>query len=268
MLLVFDVGNSNIVVGIFNEEKLLRSWRLSTERNQTGDEYEIKIRSLLSTAQISVEDITDVIISSVVPPLMPALELMTANCFGTRPLVVEPGIKTGLSILYDNPREIGADRIVNAVAGYELYGGPLIIIDFGTATTFCVIDDEGRWTGGAISPGIGISAEALFQQASRLPRIELVKPKQVVGRNTVAGMQSGIIFGYVGLVDGLVNRINAEIGVKHKVIATGGMAEVIAGVSETIEAVEADLTLEGLRLIHQRNRRQHSSEDNPAGADG
>ena len=255
MLLVFDVGNSNIVMGVYLEEKLLRSWRLATERNQTDDEYEINIRSLLGIAQISISDISDVIISSVVPPLMPALERMVSRCFGTKPLIVEPGIKTGLSILYDNPREIGADRIVNAVAGYELYGGPLIIIDFGTATTFCVIDEEGRWIGGAISPGIGISAEALFQRASRLPRIELVKPKQVIGRNTVAGMQSGIIFGYVGLVDGIVNRINRETGVNHRVIATGGMAEIIAEVSETIEKVDEDLTMEGLRLIYNRNRK-------------
>jgi len=255
MLLVFDVGNSNIVMGVYLEEKLLRSWRLATERNQTDDEYEINIRSLLGIAQISINDISDVIISSVVPPLMPALERMVSRCFGTKPLIVEPGIKTGLSILYDNPREIGADRIVNAVAGYELYGGPLIIIDFGTATTFCVIDEEGRWIGGAISPGIGISAEALFQRASRLPRIELVKPKQVIGRNTVAGMQSGIIFGYVGLVDGIVNRINRETGVNHRVIATGGMAEIIAEVSETIEKVDEDLTMEGLRLIYNRNRK-------------
>lgn len=256
MLLVFDVGNTNIVMGIYREDKLLHSWRLSTERNQTADEYEIKIRALLDSARIAVSDISDVIISSVVPPLMPALERMAGRCFGTEPLIVEPGIKTGLSILYDNPREVGADRIVNAVAGYELYGGPLIIIDFGTATTFCVIDGEGRWIGGAISPGISVSAEGLFQRASRLPRVELVKPKQVVGRNTVAGIQSGIIFGFAGLVDGIVNRIIKETGFNPKVIATGGLAEVIAGESETIEAVEADLTLEGLRIIYNRNKRQ------------
>jgi len=255
MLLVFDVGNSNIVMGIFLGDELLHSWRLSTDRNQTSDEYEIKVRAFLSNAQISPGDITDVIVSSVVPPLMPAFESMISKCFGAEPVIVEPGTKTGLPILYDNPREMGADRIVNAVAGYELYGGPLIIVDFGTATTFCVIDEEGRYTGGAISPGIGIAAEALFQRASRLPRIELVKPKQVVGRNTVAGMQSGIIFGYVGLVDGIVNRINKEKGVTHKVVATGGLARLIAEESETIHAVDDDLTLVGLRIIHQRNRK-------------
>ena len=255
MLLVIDVGNSNIVMGIYQEATLLYSWRLFADRNQTADEYEIKMLALFGNAEISIRDITDVIISSVVPPLMQAMERMIDKCFGVSPVIVEPGVKTGLQILYDNPREVGADRIVNAVAGYEIYGGPLIIIDFGTATTFCVIDAEGRWIGGAISPGIGISAEALFQRASRLPRIELVKPRQVIGRNTVSGMQSGIIYGYVALVDGMVSRINQETGVKHRVIATGGMAEIIAEESETIEAVDANLTLEGLRLIYSRNRR-------------
>jgi len=256
MLLVFDVGNTNIVMGIYREDKLLHSWRLFTDRNQTADELEVKILSLLTYAQISVNDISDAIISSVVPPLMPALGKMIGKCFGIEPLIVEPGTKTGLSILYDNPREVGADRIVNAVAGYELYGSPLIIIDFGTATTFCVIDEEGRWIGGAISPGIGISAEALFQRASRLPRIELVKPRQVVGKNTVTGMQAGIIYGYVGLVDGIVNRIKRETGLNPRVIATGGMADVIAEESETIDVVEENLTLEGLRLIYSRNRKE------------
>ena len=254
MLLVYDVGNSNIVMGIFKEETCLQSWRLSTDRNQTADEYEIKVRALLENARIAFDEIDDVIISSVVPPLTPILENMVKRCFKLAPMIVEPGIKTGLPILYDNPREVGADRIVNAVGGIALHGYPLIIIDFGTATTFCVIDDEGRWIGGAISPGIGISAEALFQRASRLPRIELAKPEQVIGRNTVAGMQSGIIYGYVGLVDGIVNRIIEETGMQHKVVATGGMAEVIAGISETIDAVDENLTLEGLRLIYSRNR--------------
>ncbi|MCL1804535.1 MAG: type III pantothenate kinase [Clostridiales bacterium] len=255
MLLVFDAGNTNIVMGVYRGVELLRSWRLATDRHQTADEYEIKIRYFLDSAHISADEITDAIISSVVPPIMPTLERLVANCFRIEPLIIEPGVKTGLSILYDNPREVGADRIVNAVAGYELYGGPLIIIDFGTATTFCVIDGEGRYLGGAISPGIGISAEALFQQAAKLPRIELVKPRQVIGKNTVAGMQSGMIYGYVGLVDGIVQRIVRELGGKPKVIATGDMAEIIAGESETIEAVDQNLTLEGLRIIYDRNRR-------------
>ena len=256
MLLVFDAGNTNIVMGVYREEELLDSWRLATDRNQTADEYAIKIRAFLGDAGIPLSDITDVIISSVVPPIMPTLEKMVNRCFRIDPVIVEPGIKTGLSINYDNPREVGADRIVNAVAGYELYGGPLIIIDFGTATTFCVIDGEGRYIGGAISPGIGISAEALFQQAAKLPRIELVKPRQVIGKNTVAGMQSGMIYGYAGLADGIVHRIIRELGVRPRVIATGDMAEIIAGESETVETVDQNLTLEGLRIIYQRNRKE------------
>ena len=256
MLLVFDIGNTNIVMGVYRDNVLVDSWRLFTDRNQTADEYEIKIRALFANAAISLGDISDAILSSVVPPLIPTLERMIWKCFQIEPLIVEPGVKTGLTILYDNPREVGADRIVNAVAGYELYGGPLIIIDFGTATSFCVIDGEGRWIGGAISPGIGISAEALFQRAAKLPRIELVKPRQVIGKNTVAGMQSGIIYGYVGLVDGIVQRMIRELGAMPKVIATGGMADVIAEESETIDIVDQNLTLEGLRIIYSRNRRR------------
>ncbi|MDR0469751.1 MAG: type III pantothenate kinase [Peptococcaceae bacterium] len=256
MLLVFDVGNTNIVMGVYDGDELIHSWRLFTDRNQMSDEYAIKIRAFLEYAHIAIEDIHDVIISSVVPPIMPTMERLVWKCFHIEPIIVEPGIKTGLSILYENPREVGADRIVNAVAGYALYGGPLIIIDFGTATTFCVVDGEGRYIGGAISPGIGISAEALFQRAAKLPRIELVKPRQVIGRNTVAGMQSGMIYGYVGLVDGIVTRMIREIGVKPKVIATGGMAEIIAEESETIDLVDQDLTLEGLRIIYQRNQKE------------
>ncbi|HCP15344.1 MAG TPA: type III pantothenate kinase, partial [Peptococcaceae bacterium] len=186
-------------------------------------------------------------------PLMPTLERMIRHCFHVDPMVVGPGMKTGLAILYDNPREVGADRIVNAVAGIEKYGAPLIIVDFGTATTFCAINEKGQYLGGAITAGIGISAEALFQRAAKLPRIELVKPKQVIGRNTVSSMQSGIIYGYVGLVDGIVNRMKEEMTGEVRVIATGGMAELIAEPSETVELVDESLTLEGLRLIYNRN---------------
>ncbi|MEA4891972.1 MAG: type III pantothenate kinase [Peptococcaceae bacterium] len=254
MLLVFDVGNTNIVMGVYREEELLHSWRMTTNRGQTADEYEVTIRSFLGYAGIDMTQIGDVIISSVVPPLMPAFEQMVRHCFGKEPMVVGPGIRTGLPILYDNPREIGADRVVNAVAGYEKYGGPLIIVDFGTATTFCAIDEEGRYLGGAITAGIGISAEALFQRAAKLPRIELVKPKQVIGRNTVSSMQAGIVYGYVGLVDGIVRRISAELGKQPRVVATGGMAELIAGESDTVQVVDSELTLEGLRLIYNRNK--------------
>ncbi len=253
MLLVFDVGNTNIVMGAFSEAHLVHSWRLSTDRNETADEYAVKIRSFLAYANIKPSDIHAVIVSSVVPPLMPTLERMIRHCFHVDPMVVGPGMKTGLAILYDNPREVGADRIVNAVAGIEKYGAPLIIVDFGTATTFCAINEKGQYLGGAITAGIGISAEALFQRAAKLPRIELVKPKQVIGRNTVSSMQSGIIYGYVGLVDGIVNRMKEEMTGEVRVIATGGMAELIAEPSETVELVDESLTLEGLRLIYNRN---------------
>jgi len=254
MLLVFDVGNTNIVMGAYAGDRLIHSWRLSTDRAETADEYAVKIRSFLSYADILLSDIHAVILSSVVPPLMPTLERMIRHCFYVEPMVVGPGIKTGLAILYDNPREIGADRIVNAVAGFEHYGGALSIVDFGTATTFCAINEKGQYLGGAITAGIGISAEALFQRAAKLPRIELLKPKQVIGRNTVSSMQSGIVFGYVGQVDGIVNRMKKELTGNVKVIATGGMAELIAEESETIELVDETLTLEGLRLIYNRNK--------------
>jgi len=255
MLLVFDVGNTNIVMGAYKNDVLCHSWRLSTDRNQTADEYGVKIRAFLDYAGIKLTDIKDVIISSVVPPLLPMLEELAWNCFKVKPLFVGPGIKTGLPILYENPREIGADRIVNAVAGYEKYGGPLIIVDFGTATTFCAINGQGQYLGGAITAGVGISAEALFQRAAKLPRIELIRPKNVIGRNTVSSMQSGLIFGYTALVDGLVKRMKKELGEEAKVIATGGLAKLIAAESETIDYVDDNLTLEGLRIIYNRNKK-------------
>lgn len=253
MLLAVDVGNTNIVLGIYDGDQLKISWRVSTNRQQTGDEYGIILKNLFTQSGLHENCLTGMIISSVVPPLMFSLEEMAVRYFHIQPLVVGPGIKTGLNILMENPREVGADRIVNAVGGYELYGGPLIIVDFGTATTFDAISERGDYLGGAIAPGINISMEALFQRAAKLPRVELVKPKRVIGRDTITSMQSGIIFGFAGQVDGIVKRMIREFSVKPKVIGTGGLATLIADESETLEGVNQMLTLEGLRIIYTRN---------------
>ncbi|MDF2936560.1 MAG: coaX [Paenibacillaceae bacterium] len=254
MILVVDVGNTNIVLGLFEGKTLVQDWRISTNRQATADEYGLTLYSLFAHKGMALESVEGVIISSVVPPLMFALESMCRKYIGREPLIVGPGIKTGLSVRYENPREVGADRIVNAVAALELYGPPLIIVDFGTATTFCYIDEKSQYIGGAIAPGIGISTEALYQRAAKLPRIELVKPKSTVGRNTVTSMQAGIIFGYAGQVDGIVQRIKEEFGTKPTVVATGGMAELIAKESRGIEVINPILTLQGLQLIYERNR--------------
>ncbi|MCM3786516.1 type III pantothenate kinase [Neobacillus mesonae] len=254
MILVVDVGNSNIVLGIYKRRELLHHFRISTSRQSTTDEYGVLIHNLFRMSGISASDIEGVIISSVVPPLVNVLEEMCVKYVGKKPLLVGPGIKTGLNLRYENPREVGADRIVNAVAAIDRYQCPLVVVDFGTATTFDCIDAEGNYLGGAIVPGIGISTEALYQRASKLPRIELEKPKKVIGRNTVHAMQAGIIFGYAGQVDGIVERIKEEMEAEPKVIATGGLAELIASETKTIEEVCPMLTLEGLRIIYERNK--------------
>ena len=254
MIFVIDVGNTNIVMGVYDGHELSHHWRVATVRDRTEDELGIIVKGLFQDKGIRFQDIKAVVISSVVPPLMFALERMCDKYFGVKPLVVGPGIKTGLNINMENPREVGADRIVNAVAGLEIYGPPLIIVDFGTATTFCVLNERGQYLGGPIAPGIGISTEALFQRAAKLPRIELVRPPIVVGRNTVSNIQSGVYYGFIGQVDGIVSRIKQEMGLPFKVIATGGFAKLIAADSYTIEEVDSFLTLKGLRMIWEKNR--------------
>jgi type III pantothenate kinase len=257
MLLAVDVGNTNTVLGLFREEALVRHWRLATDPRRTSDEYGVLVLSLLREAQLAPSVVDAVIIASVVPPLQLALTELSRRCFDREPLFVGPGTRTGMPILYDNPREVGADRIVNAVAAYERYRTSVIVIDFGTATTLDCVTARGEYLGGAIAPGIAISVEALFERASKLPPIEIAKPERVIGRNTVASMQSGIVYGHLALCEGLAARmieeLMAEGGVRPKVIATGGLAALLAKESTLIEAVDELLTLEGLRLIHLRN---------------
>jgi len=254
MLFVIDIGNTDITLGVFEDSKLRATWRMATDIHRLVDEYAALLLNLLYHRGIETSDIKDVTLCSVVPPLTTIFEQLFQRYFNISPLVVAAGVKTGVRILMDNPREVGADRIVNAAAAHHLYGGPVIIADFGTATTFDTVSREGDYLGGAIAPGIGTAAESLFLRAVKLPLVELIPPKKAIGTDSITAMQSGIIFGYVGLVEGLVARIQKELGEKAKVVATGGFAELIARETKIIDTVNPDLTLIGLRLIHQMNQ--------------
>jgi len=256
MLLAIDVGNTNIDIGVFRGEDLYSHWDLATDVYKSSDEYAVILLSLLAQQGLTASDIDQSVICSVTPPLVPALRDMCRRYFEISPLIVEAGIKTGVNILMDNPREVGPDRIVNAVGGHHLYGGPLIVIDMGTATTFDVVSEKGDYLGGAIAPGIKVATEALFQRTAKLPRVDLVRPKHAIGRDTITAMQSGFVFGYVALIEGLIARIQQELGTKARVIATGGYAELLGKETKVIETVDPYLTLIGLRIIHQLNAGQ------------
>jgi len=254
MLLTIDVGNTNITLGLYEGARLGPRWRLATDHDRMPDEYGLQFFGLLSHAGVSVEAVSGVCVASVVPPLTPKIEAACRKYLRRTPLVVRAGIKTGVRIRYEDPRAVGADRIVDAAAVQHLYGGPACVVDFGTATTFDAISEQGDYLGGAIAPGIGVAAEALFRRAAKLPRVDLRRPPAAIGRNTTHAMQSGLLFGYVGLVEGMVSRFRAELGPQMKVIATGGLAELIAGETSVIDIVAPWLTLEGLRLIWKMNR--------------
>ncbi len=256
-LLVLDIGNTTITAGAFLGESLAGPWRVSTRRERSADEYGILLHGLLRAAGLDPAGVGAVIVSCVVPPVVATVTEMAQRYFGTEPLFVEPGVKTGIAILTENPQEVGADRIVNAVSAFARHGGPAIVVDFGTATTFDAVSARGEYLGGVIAPGIGIAAEALFTRAAKLPRVDIRRPRQVIGRNTVASIQSGLLLGYAALVDGIVRRMAAELappaGEGVVVLATGGHAATLAGECQTIQQVEPDLTLDGLRRIWERN---------------
>ena len=255
MLFCIDIGNTNILFGVTDEDTLLKHWRIRTEKDATSDELGILVNTLFQSAGFRMKDVKNTIVSCVVPPLLNTIEDFCRRYFNTSPIIVGPGIKTGMEIKYDNPKEVGADRIVNAVGAYEKYRKALIVVDFGTATTFDYVSRKGEYMGGAIAPGVLISCEALFQKASKLPRVEIfARPKSVLAKDTISSMNVGIIYGYAGLVDGIVNRMKKESGEDLAVIATGGLAPVICDVSETIDHVEEFLTLQGLMSIFKKNQ--------------
>ena len=255
MLLAIDIGNTNITYGVFDGETLQATWRMATEVRRQPDEYAAMLMTLLAHDGIPKKSLDRGIISCVVPPLTATFEELCTRFFHIRPIVVGAGTRTGMRILYENPREVGADRVCHAVAAHRLYGAPLIIVDFGTATVFDAITREGDYLGGAICPGINLAAEALFQRASKLPRIEIVQPKAAIGRNTVASMQAGLFYGYIGLVEGLVARFQRELGGGAKVVATGGLSRLIAADTKVIDVVDYDLVLTGLRLLYELNEK-------------
>ncbi|MCF6464575.1 type III pantothenate kinase [Clostridium sp. Cult2] len=258
MLLVVDVGNTNIVLGVYEGDSLLYDWRIATYKDKTSDEYGLLFEQIFKYHGLCPKDVKDVIISSVVPTLMHTLSAMSIKYFSSEPIIVGPGVKTGMNIKYDNPKEVGADRIVNAVAGYEKYGGPLIIVDFGTAITFCAISKEGEYLGGAITPGIRISSEALFSRTAKLPKVEILKPQCIIAKNTVNSIQAGLVYGYIGLVDYIIKRMMEEMkeeeGEVKTVVGTGGFSSLIASESKYINKIDKLLTLEGLRIIYERNK--------------
>ncbi len=258
MLLVVDVGNSNTVLGAFSGDALREHWRLETHRDRTADEYRVVVSELFRLSGLSTADVDAAILASVVPPLTPVFHAAVSRTFAVEALHVGPGIRTGMPVRYEHPREVGADRIVNAVAAYERIGDAVVVVDFGTATTFDAVSADGAYLGGAIAPGVGISVDALFRHAAKLPRVELARPATVIGRNTVASIQAGTFFGYVGLVDEIVTRMRAELNAEEpdavRCIATGGLAELFSTATRTIDDVDPLLTLQGLRILHERNR--------------
>lgn len=267
MLLAFDVGNTNIVLGVFKDGKMITNWRLETDNNKSADEYGMIISQLFKYEGLKVENVKDVIISTVVPSVLYTLQHLSMKYFNRKAMVIGPGIRTGLIVKYDNPKQVGADRIVNAVAAHAKYGGPLIIIDFGTATTFCAVSEKAEYIGGTIAPGLKISSEALFEKTSKLPKVELEEPGNVICRNTINSMQSGLVYGHMGMVDYIVKKMKHELleyshteNREVKVIATGGLATLIDSGIDCIDHVDKMLTLEGLQMIYEKNKKSKKSE--------